>query len=460
MSDWKWNTIIEPFKVRSVEPIPLLSKEERTRALKLANYNLFAIPSNKVTIDLLTDSGTGAMSTMQWSAMMCGDESYAGSQSFSRLYDTVLEITSHPHIFPVHQGRAAERILGKTLLKKGDLVLSNTHFDTTRANIEAAGAEAVDIPVPTASIAQDTSPFKGNLSIAALKETHKKEGDRLKLVILTLTNNAVGGHPVSLHNINECADYCTTHQIPLVIDAARFAENAWFIQSREPACKNWSINEICRACFERADAIMMSAKKDGMVNIGGLLTTRRDDWAEKFKNQLIIGEGFTSYGGLAGRDIDALAVGLKEAMEPDYLRYRAQTIQYCADQLERAGVPVVRPTGGHAVYIDAGTLAPHLSPEDLPGQSVACALYEEGGIRGVEVGELMFPGSKLQLVRLAFPRRVYTQAHVDYVAEVGAKLVQRAPHLPAIRIREAPPVLRHFSAKMEPITARLNRHFQ
>jgi tyrosine phenol-lyase len=451
MEHWDYRTIIEPFRIKAVEEIPLLTADQRRRALERAGHNLFRLRADEVTIDLLTDSGTGAMSANQWAALMLGDESYAGSRSFQRLEAVVHRLTGFPHVLPVHQGRAAERILAATVLGPGQVVLNNTHFDTTRANIEQAGAAARDLPAPAAADPRDRSPFKGDMDLGALERGLAEHGDQVSLVMLTLTNNAAGGQPVSMANIEAVSARCRAAGIPFFLDAARFAENAWFIHAREEGYDHWSLHDIARKMFDLADGCTMSAKKDGIVNIGGLLATRLDDWAELFRNELILGEGFPTYGGLAGRDLEAMAVGLEESLDEGYLRYRARSIQYFAEGLEAVGVPVVQPPGGHAVYLDAGRLLPHLPPEALPGQALGAAMYLEGGVRGVEIGELMFPGARLQLLRLAVPRRVYTQAHIDYVIEVAERVRARAPELPGYRVVKEPPFLRHFSATLAPM---------
>lgn len=448
---WDYQTIIEPFRIKAVEPIPFLTRAQREAALERAGFNLFGLSADEVTVDLLTDSGTGSMSSRQWAALMDGDESYAGSRSWALLEDTVQRLTGIPHVLPVHQGRAAERILGRTVIPAGSVVVNNTHFDTTRANIEQAGARAVDLPVAAAHVPADRSPFKGDMDLDALDRALAEHGDRVAMVMLTLTNNAAGGQPVSMANIEAVSARARAAGLPFYLDAARFAENAWFIHAREPGYADWTVPDIARRMFDLADGFTMSAKKDGIVNIGGLLCTRLADHAEAFRNQLILGEGFVTYGGLAGRDLSALAVGLQEALDVDYLRYRARSIAYFADGLARVGVPVVQPPGGHAVFIDAGALAPHIPADRFPGQSVANALYLEGGVRGVEIGSLMFPGATLQLVRLAVPRRVYTQSHVDYVIEVAGRLAARADQLPGYRIVKEPPFLRHFSAVLAPV---------
>lgn len=448
MSDWPFRTIIEPFRIKAVDRIPILDRPARERALERAGHNLFRLASDEVTIDLLTDSGTGAMSAAQWAALAQGDESYAGSRSFARLEAVVRDLTGMPFVFPTHQGRGAEHILARALLGPGKVVLNNTHFDTTRAHVEASGARPVDLPCPAADRASDPAPFKGDMDLDALDAALEREP--VALVMLTLTNNAAGGQPVSMGNIEAVRARCDAAGVPLFLDAARFAENAWFVHTREPGYEGWSLRDIVRRMFDLADGFTLSAKKDGIVNIGGLLGARDPDLARRFRDLLILYEGFPTYGGLAGRDLEAMAVGLEEALDPDYLRYRARSIAYFAEGLEAAGVPVVQPPGGHAVYIDASRLAPHLPPSAFPAQAIAAALYVEGGVRGVEVGSLMFPDARHQLVRLAMPRRVYTQAHIDYVIEVAARVRERAARLPGYRIVEAPAVLRHFTAVLAP----------
>lgn len=448
MSDWNFKTIIEPFRIKAVEAIPILTRAQRETALANAGFNVFRLLADTVTIDMLTDSGTGAMSAAQWAALMIGDESYAGSRSFVRFEAVVRRLTGFPYIFPVHQGRAAERILARTVLPAGSVVVNNTHFDTTRANIEQAGAHAVDLPVASAGDPTDKSPFKGDMSLPALDRAIEQG---VTLVMLTLTNNAAGGQPVSMGNIKAVSARCKAAGVPFFLDAARFAENAWFIHAREPGYADVPLPELARQMFDLADGCLISAKKDGIAHIGGVLATRRKDWADLFRNELILGEGFPTYGGLAGRDLECVAVGLEEALDPDYLRYRARSVAYFAEQLEAVGVPVVQPPGGHAVYLDAGRLFPHIPATEFPGQALVAALYLEGGVRGVEIGSLMFPAAKLQLVRLAMPRRVYTQAHIDYVVEVAARVVARKGEIRGYRIVEEPPFLRHFSATLAPM---------
>ncbi|MED5373775.1 MAG: tryptophanase [Myxococcota bacterium] len=442
---WPWKTIIEPFRIKSVEAIPLLNRPEREAALREARYNLFKLPASVVTIDMLTDSGTGAMSAAQWEAIMRGDESYAGSRSFYELDAVVKRISGMPEVLPVHQGRAAERILARTMLRDGGLVVSNTHFDTTRANVEQAGAEAMDLPVDQSG----DHPFKGDMDLPRLKEILSTR--EVKLVLMTLTNNAVGGQPVSMANLQAVSALCREAGVPMFMDAARFAENAWFVREREQGWKDHSCEQIARAAFDLCDGLTMSAKKDAIVNIGGLLACRDPELATMFRNQLILGEGFPTYGGLAGRDMAAMAVGLLEALDENYLRYRARSVEHFANALQGAGVPVVTPPGGHAVYLDAGALLSHLKPAELPGVALGNALYLEGGVRGVEIGSLMFDGAPRELLRLAMPRRVYTEAHIHYVVEVAAKVVAQAAEIRPMRIVEAPDFLRHFSAALEPV---------
>ena len=446
---WDFKTIIEPFRIKSVEAIPILTRPEREVALKTAAYNLFKLPAAAVTIDLLTDSGTGAMSSAQWAALMRGDESYAGSNSYFALQTVVERLTGFTNVFPCHQGRAAERILSRTVIKPGQIILNNTHFDTTRANFEAVGAVAIDLPVGSGG------DFAGDMDLdaldAALAEDAARAVPLVAMVMVTVTNNAVGGQPVSMTNLRAVRERCDAANVPFFLDAARFAENAWFIKQRDPGYGDRDLESIVREMFSYADGFTMSAKKDGIVNIDGLLAVKDPDWHQQMKNELILTEGFPTYGGLAGRDLEALAVGLLEALDEDYLHYRTRTIAYFAERLQAVGVPVVMPPGGHAVYIDAHLLLPHLAADTFPGISLINALYLEGGVRAVELGSLMFPGSPRELVRLAMPRRVYTQAHVDYVIEVAERVVTRASTLPGYQITRAPAALRHFSADLAPI---------
>lgn len=457
---WQWKTIIEPFKIKSVEPIGFTTREEREKLLKYAYYNLFKIPADKVLIDLLTDSGTSAMSSMQWSRLMQGDESYAGARSFYALESTVKEITGYKEVIPVHQGRAAERILFSFLCKKGDIIPSNSHFDTTKANIEIQGAEAKDLPVQEALDFQKELPFKGNMDIPSCETLLKENKERVPFVILTLTNNSLGGQPVSMENIREVSKVCKRYNVPLFFDAARFAENAYFIKLREKNYTNKTPLEIAREVFSYGDGCLMSAKKDGLVNIGGFLAMNNKEWATRAREIEIIGEGFPTYGGLAGRDLEAISQGLKEVLEEEYLNYRIRSVNYMGSGLRNHGVPIVEPPGGHAVYIDAKKFLSHLQQSEFPAQALACALYLEGGIRASEIGSLMFGktnGSnghfipaKMELLRLAVPRRVYTQSHIDYVIEVFGYLSKIKEKIKGLKVVEAPPILSHFTAKLAP----------
>jgi tryptophanase len=452
-------TIIEPFRIKSVEPIRATTAQHRARVLNDAGYNLFLIKSEDVTIDLLTDSGTGAMSSAQWGGMLQGDESYAGATSFYRFEQSVRDITGFKHIIPTHQGRAAERILFGVACKNGDVVPNNTHFDTTRANVEFRGAEARDLPVPEAKQPSLVHPFKGNMDVDALRKTIDTVGNnKIPLIMLTVTNNSGGGQPASLANIRAVSALCRQHKIPFFIDACRFAENAWFIKQREEGQSHRSPREIAQEMFSLADGCTMSAKKDGMANIGGFLALNDDTWAQEAKNLLILTEGFPTYGGLAGYDLEAIAIGLQEALHEDYLRYRIRSIEYLGEKLTSAGIPIVRPTGGHAVYIDAGALLSHLSKSQFPAQALCVALYLIGGVRAVEIGSVMFGKplpeggesfAPLELVRLTFPRRVYTQSHVDYLAEALLYLKSIAPQIPGLKMTWSAPVLRHFTARFD-----------
>ncbi len=413
-------TIIEPFRIKSVEPIRWTTRAQRVELLKAAHYNLFLLPADDVLIDLLTDSGTGAMSTHQWAAIMEGDESYAGSRSFDRFRNSIHEIVGYKHVIPTHQGRAAERILFGVMCKKGDVVPNNTHFDTTRANVEFVGAEAVDLLIPEGRQPSLQYPFKGNMDVAALESLIARVGpERIPLVMLTVTNNSGGGQPVSMKNVRKVSAICKRHGIPLYFDACRFAENAWFIKLREPGYADKAPKEIAQEMFRYGDGCTMSAKKDGMANIGGFLCTSDDLLAQQQKDLLILSEGYPTYGGLAGRDLEAIAVGIQEALEEDYLRYRIASTAYLGNHIAEAGVPIVQPPGGHAIYIDARAFLPHIPVDQFPGVALAAELYLEGGVRSVEIGTLMFAGAaQMDLVRLAMPRRVYTQSHVDYLVEV------------------------------------------
>jgi tryptophanase len=446
-------TIIEPFKIKTVEPIRWTTRAAREALLKKADYNLFLLPADAILIDLLTDSGTAAMSTYQWSAMMLGDESYAGSQSFERFRQSIQEIFGYKHVIPTHQGRAAERILFSVMCKKGDVIPNNTHFDTTRANIEYRGAEAADLPIPEGKDPANLHPFKGNMDVTALEQLIERVGqERIPLVMLTITNNSGGGQPVSLENVRAVRAVCQRHGIPLYFDACRFAENAYFIKLREPGNGDKSAKAIAQELFALGDGCTMSAKKDGLANIGGFLCTNDDALAQQEKNLLILTEGYPTYGGLAGRDLEAIAVGLREALDEDYLRYRIASTAYLGDHLTAEGVPIVRPPGGHAIYIDARTFLPHIPPHQFPGVALGAELYLEGGIRSVEIGTLMFgEHARMDLVRLAIPRRVYTQSHIDYVIEVIRGVWRRRGEIRGLKLIYEAPFLRHFTARLAPL---------
>ncbi len=454
-------TIIEPFRIKTVEPLRMTTREERLDILRRADWNLFRIPADDILIDLLTDSGTGAMSAEQWAALQRGDESYAGSRSWFRFEARVKELTGFGHIVPTHQGRAAERILFSCLGVAGKMVINNTHFDTTRANVEALGGRAVDIPVAEARIPSDESPFKGNIDLEALERLLQTERERIACVMLTITNNSGGGQPASLANLRAASGLCRRHGVPFFLDACRFAENAWFIKTREEGQGDRSVEEIAREVFSLADGATFSAKKDGLANIGGFLAANDDRLARQEEELLILTEGFPTYGGLAGRDLEAIAVGLTEVVNEDYLRYRAASTHYLGEGLRAAGLPIVRPTGGHAVYLDAGAFLPHIPKRELPAQALACAFFEDGGVRGVEIGTLMFGGkdpgtgeerlAPLELLRLAIPRRVYTQSHMDYLIEVAELVAGRRESLRGLRIVEEPRRLRHFTARLAPL---------
>ena len=448
-------TIIEPFRIKSVEPIRRTTPEERRRLLQAAGYNLFLISSDAILIDLLTDSGTAAMSTEQWAAMMRGDESYAGAVSFERFRASVQAIFGFRHVIPTHQGRAAERILFTVMCKRGSVVPNNTHFDTTRANCEFSGAQAVDLPLPEARQPALIHPFKGNMDTARLEELISREGrERIPLVMLTITNNSGGGQPVSMANIRAVKQICARHGIPLYLDACRFAENAYFIKLREPGYAGKTPREIAQEMFSYADGCTMSAKKDGLANIGGFLGTHDDLLAQQEKDLLILTEGFPTYGGLAGRDLEAIAVGLNEALDEEYLSYRIASIAYLAEHIAREGVPIMQPPGGHAVYIDARAFLPHVPPAQFPGVALAGALYVQGGVRSVEIGTLMFgEHATMDLVRLAIPRRVYTQSHMDYVVEIILEVWRRRAEIQGLEILQQAPFLRHFSARLQPASA-------
>jgi tryptophanase len=448
-----FHTIIEPFRIKSIEPISFTTREQREKLLRAAHYNLFLLAANDVLIDLLTDSGTGAMSTQQWAGLMEGDESYAGSPSFEHFKNSVQDIFGYKHVIPTHQGRAAERILFHVMCKQGDIVPNNTHFDTTRANVEFVGAEAQDLPMPEARQPGTVLPFKGNMNVAALEELIARVGrERIPMVMLTVTNNSGGGQPVSMANARAVSDVCHRHGIPLYFDACRFAENAYFIKLREPEYANRTPKEIAQEMFSLGDGCTMSAKKDGMANIGGFLCTNDDVLARQQENLLILTEGYPTYGGLAGRDLEAIAVGLQESLHEDYLRYRIASTAYLGNHISERGVPIVLPPGGHAIYIDARAFLPHIPAEQFPGVALAAELYLEGGIRSVEIGSLMFGNAaQMELVRLAIPRRVYTQSHIDYVVEIILRVWEHRKRIKGMRVTYEAPFLRHFTAHLEPV---------
>lgn len=452
-------TIIEPFRIKSVEAIKFTTREDREARLKEAGYNVFLLRAEDVLIDLLTDSGTGAMSSAQWGALMQGDESYAGSRSYFRFRDVVADLTGFTHIIPTHQGRAAERILFHTVLKPGDIVPNNSHFDTTRANIEVEEAEARDLVIAEGKIPSLVHPFKGNVDLEKLDQLLTEQGDRVPLVMVTITNNSGGGQPVSLENLRGVRALCDKFHKPFFLDACRFAENSWFIKTREDGYGGRTPKSIAQEMFALADGCTMSAKKDGLANIGGFLAMNDDTWAENARNLLILTEGFPTYGGLAGYDLEAIARGLEEVVEEPYLQYRIRSTAYLGEKLLAAGVPIIQPPGGHAIYIDARALAPNIPPLQYPGIAVANALYLEGGIRGVEIGTVMFgrhpdgteTPAAMDLVRLAIPRRVYTQSHIDLVAESVAVVGRQRESLRGYRMTHSPKVLRHFTAQFEPL---------
>jgi tryptophanase len=455
------NFPMEPFRIKTIEPIRFTSRPEREAALEAAKHNVFLLQADDVTIDLLTDSGTGAMSAAQWGAMMQGDESYAGGRSFHRFRDVVHDLTGFRHIFPTHQGRAAERILFQSLLQPGDVAVNNIHFDTTRANVEYCGAEARDLVIAEGRVPESRHPFKGNIDLAALEQVLIEEGERVAVVMLTVTNNSGGGQPVSLQNMREVRRICHDFGKLFFLDACRFAENAWFIKQREPGQGDRTPKAIAREMFSLADGCLMSAKKDGLANIGGFLALNDDRLAGKCRNLLIMTEGFPTYGGLAGYDLEAIAQGLQEVLDEEYLRHRIGTVAALADRLTAAGVPIVQPPGGHAVYIDAARLLPHIPPLQYPGVALANALYLEGGVRTSEIGSSMFglaadgtehPAS-MELVRLAIPRRLYTASHMAYVADVVQRVAATAQTLTGYRVVSAPCALRHFSAEFQPMAS-------
>jgi tryptophanase len=456
----EFRTIIEPFRIHSVEPLTMTTPDQRRDSLRDAGYNLFGLRSEDVLIDLLTDSGTGAMSRDQWAGIQRGDESYAGSPSWYRFLDSVQDLFPFEHVIPTHQGRAAEKILFTAIGGPGRFVPNNTHFDTTRANVEYTGAEAIDLVIPEGRDPQTEHPFKGNMDLEALDVFLAEHGPaNVPVVFVTITNNSGGGQPVSLENLRGVRRVCDEHGVPLFLDACRFAENAWFIRDREPGHGDRAVRDIVREMASLADGMTMSAKKDPLGNIGGWLAMNDGELAEQCRTLLILTEGFPTYGGLAGRDLEALAQGLREAVDHDYLRYRVRSTAYLGEALATTGVPVVQPIGGHAVYLDAGSLLPHIEPLQYPGQSLGVALYESGGIRGVEIGSVMFglqpDGTEVaaatELVRLAIPRRTYTQSHIDYVIEVCTHVSARSDELRGYRITSEPRPLRHFTATFEPL---------
>ena len=448
-------TIIEPFRIKVVEPLRMTTPEERERLLREAGFNVFNLRSRDVLIDLLTDSGTGAMSSLQWAGIMQGDESYAGAESFYRFRDRMQELTGFTHILPTHQGRASERILFELVGGKGKVIPNNNHFDTTRANVEHSGAEAVDLVVDEARDLRARHPFKGNMDVGKLEDPIGRVGrDRIPLCMVTVTNNAGGGQPVSLANLRAVRAVCDRHGIPLFLDACRFAENGYFIKLREPGQQNRSVREIVRDMFDLADGATISAKKDGLVNIGGVLLLKDLELARRADALLILTEGFVTYGGLAGRDLEAMAQGFEEVVHEDYLAYRIRSVEYLGEKLLALGYEIVEPPGGHAIYVNAGALCPHIPANHFPGQALVCALYRGGGIRACEIGSV-FTGprerAQLELVRLAIPRRVYTQSHIDYVVEVCGELFEQRKSFPGLRMVNDPPVLRHFTARFEEV---------
>jgi tryptophanase len=454
---------MEPFKIKVVEPLAILTRDQRSPVLSSAGYNLFLVPAESVTFDFLTDSGTTAMSANQWAAMMVADESYAGSRSFAKFEKVVQQLTGYDFVIPTHQGRAAERLLFEAVLKPGMKVPSNNHFDTTRANIEHLGAEAVDLVIAEGRDPRSTYPFKGNIDLAKLEAFCQKERPHIPFGMITITNNTGGGQPASLENIRAASTIYRKHGIPFILDACRFAENSYFIKMREPSQSDRTVREIASEIFSLADGCMMSAKKDGLVNIGGFIALHDRTWVETLRSLLILTEGFPTYGGLAARDLEALAVGLEEVLDERYLEYRVAVTKYMAEGLNKAGIPTVQPPGAHAVYIDARAFLPHIPAHEFPGQALACELYLSEGIRSCEIGSAMFghysddKGShhfvpaQMELVRLAFPRRVYTQSHFDYILEGMSELVAKKSSLKGLRLTYDPPFLRHFTARFEPI---------
>ena len=449
-------TIIEPFKIKVVEPLRMTTIAEREEILSAARLNVFGVRARDVLIDLLTDSGTGAMSSLQWAGIMRGDESYAGAESFYRFRDRMRELTGFEYILPTHQGRASERILFELVGGEGKVVPNNTHFDTTRANIEHSQAEAVDLVIEEGKHATGRHPFKGNMDVEKLVQLIERVGrDRIPLCMVTVTNNSGGGQPVSMENLRAVRAVCDKYDIPMFLDACRFAENAYFIKLREPGQQDRTVREIVRDMFDLADGATISAKKDGLVNIGGVLLLRDKELVERADALLILTEGFITYGGLAGRDLEAMAQGFEEVVHEDYLAYRIRSIEYLGERLLEIGYQIVEPPGGHAIFIDAARLCPHIPPSQFPGQSVVCGMYRQAGIRAVEIGSVMFGGGgtppDMELVRMALPRRVYTQSHVDYVVEACAELYERRGELLGLRMTNNPPYLRHFTAEFEEI---------
>jgi tryptophanase len=453
-------TIIEPFKIKMVEPIKITNSEQREAILRRAHFNVFQIPAEDVLIDLLTDSGTSAMSSEQWAGMLRGDESYAGARSWYRFEKVMRDLTGMPHVLPTHQGRASERILFELIGGAGQVIPNNNHFDTTRANIEHSGARAVDLVIDEGTQPRSRHPFKGNLDPRKLEALIAEVGaERIPVCMVTVTNNSGGGQPVSLANLHEVRDLCMRNGIPLFLDACRFAENAYLIKQREPGQQDRSARAIAREMFDLADGATISAKKDGLVNIGGVLLMRDDRLAERANNLLILTEGFVTYGGLAGRDLEAMAQGFTEVLDEDYLHYRVRSVAYLGEHLLAAGIQIVEPPGGHAIYIDAAAFCPHIPVAQFPGQALVCALYRHAGIRAVEIGSVMFGRTEpdtgeaahppMELVRLAVPRRVYTQSHIDYVIEATIEIFERRAQMRGLRIMEEPPVLRHFTAKFD-----------
>lgn len=454
---------IEPFRIKAVESIPFVSREEREIIIREAGYNVFLISSDKIYIDLLTDSGTSAMSDNQWAGLMRGDESYAGSRNYYHFEETIRDLTGFKHVIPTHQGRVTENLLFSVIMKPGQMIPNNSHFDTTRANVEAHGGIATDLLYPYAYDPEYEHPFKGNINLEALEDLIKIRGaENIPLGMITVTNNSGGGQPVSMANIKAASEIYHRHGIPLFLDACRFAENAWFIKLREPDYANTPVKEIVQEMFSYADGCTMSAKKDGLVNIGGFLALNDDTWAQRISNTLILIEGFPTYGGLAGRDLEAISRGLKEVVDERYLEYRIGQIAALGEMLDEYGVPYLKPAGGHAIYVDAKRFLPHIRAEQFPAQALVAALYVEGGIRGVEIGSLMFGlndpvtgqfiGSKNELVRLALPRRVYTYLHLQYVAEILKNLYERRDTIRGLIITYEAPVLRHFTARLTEIS--------